>query len=284
MQRYWEIIAAQPRPIRFLVSRLLMRTGACRWLRVRRQGYWLRFFPSSVSATLWIDPTALQDEEQFLRSYLRPGDVVIDVGANVGTTTLAAAAIVGERGHVVAIEPHPRIFGYLSANVALNAANNVQLHNTALGEQPGTVRFTDERADDFNGVTTAADAMTLPIRRLDDLLGEPPAISLLKIDVEGFELFVLRGSTRTLAATDCVFFESNAEHFARRQYACGDVLRLLMAHGFRVYRRDGAAAVAEVGPDYASHRNENLVAVRRPEAFLQRTGWRLTPASGGPPP
>ena len=68
-----------------------MRLGISRWLTIRQAGFVLRFHPSSLSAALWIDPEDHQAEAVFFRRYLRPGDVVLDVGANVGLTTLVAS-------------------------------------------------------------------------------------------------------------------------------------------------------------------------------------------------
>ena len=95
-----------------------------RHLSVRREGYVLHFFPTSMSAAMWADPDFRVGEERFLRAVLQPGDVVIDVGANVGSTALASAVAVGAEGHVLAVEPHPRIFGYLKANIARNTVSS----------------------------------------------------------------------------------------------------------------------------------------------------------------
>jgi hypothetical protein len=90
------------------------------FLTVKCQFYRLRFFPTSISAEKWVYPDFRKEDEDFLTSYLRNGDVVIDIGANVGTLTLTAAHLVGASGKVFSIEAHPVIFIYLKDNVALN--------------------------------------------------------------------------------------------------------------------------------------------------------------------
>src|SRR5262249_18542532 len=157
--------------------------------------YRLRFFPTALSCAMWTDPGARRADEAFFRRVLRPGDTVVDVGANVGTLTLTAAALVGPEGRVWAIEPHPRPLRYLCANVALNGFANVRTVHAAAGESDGLLRLTDSRLDDQNRVSADGPGVSVPVRRLDDVVPEGP-VRLLKIDVEGFELFVLRGARR----------------------------------------------------------------------------------------
>ena len=99
--RKWSrIIANQEHPLRFLISRLLMWTGLSRFLLNRREGYTLRFYPSSLTARIWVEPESRQRTERFFRDYLRQGDTVIDIGANIGTMALEAGRRVGDDGRV----------------------------------------------------------------------------------------------------------------------------------------------------------------------------------------
>ena len=123
----------EPRPLRFLASRALWRSGASRLLTFEAHGARLRFFPSALSASLWLDPMQRADDVDVVRGLLRPGDTCIDVGANIGLLSLVASAAVGTTGRVIAIEPHPRVFGYLTANLELNDATNVHAINRAVG-------------------------------------------------------------------------------------------------------------------------------------------------------
>jgi len=71
----------------------------------------------------------------WIRSALKPGDVFVDVGANIGFFSLLASQIVGSEGRVVSIEPSPTIFAQLTANVALNRVGNIRLVNCAASDQ-----------------------------------------------------------------------------------------------------------------------------------------------------
>ena len=78
-----------------------------------------------------------QSEMAIIAQLIRPGMVVVDVGANVGTHTLALAKLVGAGGHVVALEPQPFVFRLLSANLLLNGCRNVTAINAGAGREAG---------------------------------------------------------------------------------------------------------------------------------------------------
>jgi FkbM family methyltransferase len=79
---------------------------------------------------------------------LRTGDRYIDAGANIGQLTLAASKRVGATGEVIAIEPHPAIYRYLTGNLDLNRCGNVRSMQIALGDRAGEVALTSRRSDD----------------------------------------------------------------------------------------------------------------------------------------
>lgn len=253
----------EKRPIRFLLSRVLWKTGLVRWipLYIDRGDYRIRFFPTSLSASYWLNPEVRRDDEQAFRRIIREGDTVVDVGANIGTLTLLSAALVGNSGTVVAIEPHPQIFGYLSRNIALNRSERVILHNTALGSRAGVVAFSDSPLDDQNRVDDSG-GLKVDCTTLDELLGDSVAkINLLKIDVEGFEKPVLEGASGVLARTRHVIFEAYEPHFRKYGYSTADLLGLLSRAGFATFRIIGDQLVA-IPQGFSATALENLLATR----------------------
>jgi FkbM family methyltransferase len=228
----------------------------------------IRFYPSSVSAGLWSDPGASSEDADFVWTVLREGDRSIDAGANVGHLTLVASRRVGSNGNVIAIEAHPEIFNYLEGNVALNRALNVRAIQCALGTEAGEVAFTSRRSDDQNYISSDG-GVRVPMRALDDIveLGET---RLLKLDVEGYELPVLRGALRTLSDTQIVYCELTKDNCRRFGYEPEEIERLLLDRGFVFIRRDGADEPCVTGePFYAGLPDEllpatgyNLIAVR----------------------
>lgn len=199
--------------------------------------------------------------EGFLREYLLRGDVVVDVGANIGTTTLVAAHAVGPQGQVYAFEPGPTTFEALVDNISLNAAVNVNAGQYVVGNETGEVAFSQSGADDQRRVT-ADNGVRVPQVRLDDLdIREP--VALCKVDVEGYELQVLRGAERLLISTGCVVFECSAEHFRRYGYTPADLLDYLRSLSFTIYRRRGSE-LTPVNGDTRCEGREDLVALRDP--------------------
>ncbi len=269
MHSYWtrfiSILTQERNPLRFLLSRILMRTRWSRFLLVHRDGYILQFFPTSLSAAMWADRGFRAEEERFLRATLRLGETAIDVGANVGSIALACAAAVGPGGHILAIEPHPRIFTYLTSNIARNAAHHIEAIQCALGHETGAVQFSDRRSDDQNSIILGGQ-ISVPIKRLDDV-GPKGNISLLKVDVEGHEYFVFKGAEETLSRTDVVYFEYVPALV--RGDAAAAPWQPLIDIGFKIYENaPGALIAARLPPK----RETMLIALKDAHTFSERTG------------
>lgn len=132
----------------------------------------------------------------FLLHFLRPADLFVDIGANVGTYTVLAGKVVGAR--VAAFEPHPATADWLESNIRHNAIEGrTTVHRVALSDHEGTGALTDG-LDTMNRVVAPGEGREVPLRTLDAMLaGESPA--MLKIDVEGHEPEVLAGAAATLA-------------------------------------------------------------------------------------
>jgi FkbM family methyltransferase len=140
---------------------------------------------------------------------VRPGTVACDVGAHVGQYTLLLADLVGSGGHVHGFEPDSKTFANLQANVRLNQLQNVTCNHSALSDTPGTATLflanvTNTGANSlrltpsFGGRQVPVQCDTLDAYCAKHGIGD---IGFIKIDVEGGELPVLRGSERVLATS-----------------------------------------------------------------------------------
>ena len=132
---------------------------------------------------------------------LRPGDLFVDVGSNVGTYSILAAGVAG--ANVMAIEPIPITYEALLDNIFLNRLNHlISAKNMGIGSFSGSVQFTDS-LDAVNHVLTEQESrqitgITVQQLTLDGLLaGSCPTV--LKIDVEGYETEVIKGGIKTLS-------------------------------------------------------------------------------------
>jgi FkbM family methyltransferase len=139
------------------------------------------------------------DEMGFVLQMLRPGDTFIDIGANIGSYTLLAGSIPDTK--IVAIEPVPSTFKYLENNIHLNRlCDRVIAHCKGLSDEPGILKFT-KSLDTVNHVAIATDdkeaLLDIPVLTLDDLAYNVDPV-LIKIDVEGYEMPILRGAIETL--------------------------------------------------------------------------------------
>jgi FkbM family methyltransferase len=231
------VLKKERRPVRFLLSRILSRFGFWRFFRIAFPGYSLRLHPAAVSLRLWVDRDSRNDDVNFIRALLRPGDTYIDIGANIGQLALAASTCVGSNGKVYAFEPHPRTILYLRDNIALNGITNVVTAHAAVGARAGWCMISDGPSDDQNRVGNTGFCV-LQIR-LDDFFPHVP-VRLLKIDVEGYEEEVLRGCEGLLQSSEFVYFESCEEHATRYGSTCHDTIALLEQHGFSTFQLIGS--------------------------------------------
>lgn len=164
-------------------------------------GLTLRCYSDSPSASLVIycDESPDYHEMHFMRRYLRPGDAVLDVGANIGVYSLLAASLVGSAGRVLAFEPGPEANRRLTENLRINQLDNVKVHACALGDRVGVVDFLNQ-CDTTNRMQTAADlgksVVSVPVVRLDDVVEMDCALG--KMDIEGAEPLAMRGAERLL--------------------------------------------------------------------------------------
>lgn len=132
----------------------------------------------------------------------RTGDVALDVGAHIGSYALRYSRLVGKQGRVISFEPDPRNRRILRWNLELNEARNVQVRSEALGDFTGSGRL---KISSFPGQHSFVHAsnnihqvgeVTSSVVRLDDVGLD--RVDFVKIDVEGYEMNVLRGGERTI--------------------------------------------------------------------------------------
>ena len=140
--------------------------------------------------------------------FLKKGDTLIDVGANIGHFSAVGAGLIGKKGEVHSFEPVPSIFNKLLMLQKLNKSYNFYLNNFALGETPGayeldSILTNSSVVPKFVPTNNRKEKFKVKVKRLDDYFFEKniKKISLIKIDVEGFEFPVLKGLTR--------YFETN---------------------------------------------------------------------------
>lgn len=148
-------------------------------------------------------------ELEFIRLLLRPGDTALDVGANIGAFTVGMAQKVGAAGAVHAFEPQRAIHEVLCANAA--PFKNIMAHREAAGAEPGTIHVPPRDYDspgNFGGVSLGGDAgEEVPVVTVDSM--KLQQLRLMKIDVEGMEIDVLRGANETIMRCEPALYVEN---------------------------------------------------------------------------
>jgi FkbM family methyltransferase len=140
----------------------------------------------------------------FLRRRCRPGDTVMDIGAHIGLFTVSMARLVGPSGRVLSFEPTPYTCGVLREMVRINGCGStVEVNEKAVSARAGRARFFDtgdviSNANSLVRTGRGHGSITVETVGVDEVVPPGTRVGLLKIDVEGAELDVLRGAGRTI--------------------------------------------------------------------------------------
>lgn len=185
-----------------------------------------------------------KEEIELLCSLIKPGSHVLDIGANIGLHSLYLSRAVGAQGRVISIEPDPDNFKILTYNIKTNKCENVTILQYALGDESGEVDLFQN--DTNRGNLSLADlaetkrSIKVQKRRGDEVLADLEiSPELAKIDVEGYEPFVISGLGRY--KPDNIMFEFyvpylerfgvDPEVFLNSLNSEGYSLRLIDSHG-----------------------------------------------------
>jgi FkbM family methyltransferase len=181
--------------------------------------------------------------------HLSAGDVCVDIGAHVGYYTLLASKLVGPTGHVYAFEPSPSNYRALCANLARNGAVNVTALRVAAGQTVGTALLHEGTSINTGGATLRPLSPERSVGRRRTVMVDVrpiassirkedfPRIRVIKIDVEGYEIEVLRSLASLLDQAErlAIFLEFNPE-WIDDPTGAEYVVHLCHAHRFKLYR------------------------------------------------
>ena len=168
------------------------------WIDVSQAGAKIKFLVANLEGQAWYEPYVKVENREmtFLKEkILHPGATVVEVGTHQGFTAALIARWIGETGTVFTFEPLQQNCDVAKQVFVQNGLDNVKLTHAAVGEENGSV-FIGATTTNPNVQTNGFLGEACPLVRLDDSVEGP--IDLLKIDVEGYELHVLRGAKRLL--------------------------------------------------------------------------------------
>lgn len=184
---------------------------------------------------------------------LKPGQVVVDVGANIGYFSMLAATLVGETGKVISFEPNTRNLALLYASIVENRLKNILVLPLAASDSPQILRLQSFGSNGFLEAATPGriGAQYVQAVVLDEILHKEPRIDAIKMDIEGFEPFALRGLSKIIEKHRPVLFtEFSPWHIEHR---CGippqEYLDQLALKGYRLQIVETSGRVRQVeGP------------------------------------
>lgn len=216
-------------------------------------------------------------EQEFLLAFLRPGDIFVDAGANVGLFTLIAAQCVGRRGFVYAFEPSNETYQRLLGNVRSNHLTNVSCSELALSNKAESLNMTAslDGYDAWNSLARPISGNEFTIQTINAIKWDDFAkdhnlvgkVRMIKIDVEGWETRVLSGSSETLSRADAPLLQIEFNDLAAQSAgsSCAALYHTLQELGYRMFRFDSKSRKLIPEPMRTSYYYLNILAAKEPE-------------------
>ncbi len=181
---------------------------------------------------------------EFIKNTLKKGDVFYDIGAHLGEFSILASDLIGEKGEVHAFEPIPTIYQFLQKNLEINRIKNVQSHPLVVSNKTGKVEFEVFSEPSISRISQntiqiknqiiqkiSVDSITL-----NQYVENNKFPNLVKIDVEGAELLVLKGMSNILSLkkdkAPVIILELLESNFKNFNYEPTDILKFLSHYGY----------------------------------------------------
>lgn len=194
------------------------------------------------------------EDKTMLYKKVKPGFVILDIGVNFGETLLNFAKLTGKNGKVYGFEPMPAIFKKCLNNVSLNTFNNIILENFALSETNENLVVNDPLNGNSGGTyvsklsTNNANQITITSVTLDGyvLQNGIAQIDFIKIDVEGYETYVIKGAIETIKKfRPLLYIEVCDENLKRAGSSSVALIKLLKSLNYVIMKPDNELLITE---------------------------------------
>ena len=194
------------RRLAYLVVQLLIPRAKKSLIVKTLYGFNMKIDPvkdKGVEKSLYYTGTYEKGTLDILKNLLSDGDVFIDIGANIGLMSIFASSLVKNDGKVIAFEPNPDTRQILNENIILNSIGNIEVSSYALGSITENTKIYD-RWDSNRGSASlirsegSTEGHDIKVIRLSDYINSNTKISLIKLDIEGYELEALKGADHIL--------------------------------------------------------------------------------------
>jgi FkbM family methyltransferase len=192
---------------------------------------------------------------EFMDAFLKNGDMFIDIGANIGLMSIHASYAVGKEGKVYSFEANPETAVILNKNLSLNGISNVDVQQYALGASRSTGRIYSNWHINRGGASLIqpsvdSNSFEIEINRFDEVMRTKsiPSIKLVKIDVEGFELEVLKGFGEILTRDNAPALIVECSDRGSSSVTPEELYRYIVkANGYRIFKlKRGKEVISEL--------------------------------------
>ena len=230
-------------------------------ITVDSAGDWYNFRKKITLVSPELNVTTYEDAHEVVADRwchgcdLKPGDVVIDIGAGIGDDAAIFSRMVGPTGRVIAIEAHPVTYRCLTKTIAANGLTNVTPLHLAVSDCDGSISISEQANFLSNSIIDGQSGVEVPMRRLDEVCAEMgiTAPRLIKMNIEGAETAALKGSSGLMKPG------------TRFVISC---------HDFKTERGDGEFFRTS-GPVRALFEEGGLTVEQRTDAALREVYWIL---------
>jgi len=239
------------------------------------EGLFIYHFQDSILSRLIYNGFE-ENELLFVRRYLKQGDIFFDLGSNIGLFSLHAAQVVGNKGKIYAFEPTPATYSRLLINVHLNNFDKIiTCSNIGLSDKKGLLKMniSSNGSDAWNTFAPSDKSIfdgqiDVPVETLDNYLFDnhlsTDSISLIKVDVEGWEVFVFKGAANSLKNKDApvLLVEFTEENAFAAGTSCYELYDLIKSYGYDWYTYEGSKNQLIPEPKRLHYPYNNLIAIK----------------------
>ena len=185
---------------------------------------WMFFNGPNIGKCFELYGEYSESEVSVFKAYIKPGDYIIEVGANIGSLTLPISKIVGNDGRVIAFESHPETFNVLCANLALNQLKNIKPVNAFVAHDV-TV---DTASEVWGKYAFVSDIWETSYDQIDRFA--LPRLDFIKVDVDGSELTVLKSGIEPIKKhKPVIYFENDLQDRST------ELIKWVMDMGYRIF-------------------------------------------------
>lgn len=237
-------------------------------------GFFIRIDPSidnGVELSLHQTGTYEKGILSFLQATLKKGDCFVDVGANIGVMSIFASQQVEIEGKILAYEAHPKTVELLKENIQLNQLANIQVYQYALGSTESSTKIYDNWQINRGGASLIVKneqsvSYDIKVHCLDSVFPENTIPKVIKIDVEGFELEVIKGACSIIQKFHPILIIELSENRKNVHASSTEIIDLVKSLGdYQIYKLKGGkerkSKLIEITSDDQLPEHDNVICI-----------------------